>query len=314
MFAIGIDLGGTIIKIGLLNGHELIELRRVDAPCDKDVCHAMNVVRDEINSLLSSNGVDSSQLRGVSVAFAGQVDVKNRRVMAVNGKYLGADRFDFIKWAKDNWNTSFFIDNDARMTAIGEWRCGAGRGETDVVVMTLGTGVGSAVIYEGKVMRGKRSQFGSLGGHFTVNHSGRTCTCGNIGCVESEAGSVVLPDIVRGHRDFNDSRLATVPVIDFKSVFTLADAGDRVAVDVRDYCLKVWASAVTTFIHAYDPDAVILCGGIMNSSDVIVPYLRKYIESYAWTPFHKVKIKGSELGDMAGIMGAVCCLSDSELQ
>ena len=90
---------------------------------------------------------------------------------------------------KQNWNVDFFIDNDARLAAVGEWKYGAGKDTDNLVVMTIGTGIGTSVIMNGKLLRGKHFQAGCLGGHFSVKYNGSMCTCGNSGCVEAYAST-----------------------------------------------------------------------------------------------------------------------------
>lgn len=313
MFAIGIDLGGTIIKVGLAEGYTIKKIIRIPTPVAGEINAVIAILEEAIDSLLEYGNVPSGQFKGISIAFAGQVDVKTRKVLAVNGKYEGADKFDFRRWVKGRWNADLFIDNDARMSAIGEWKYGAGCGYDNIVTMTIGTGIGSAVISEGKILRGRHSQFGSLGGHFIVNYNGNECSCGNVGCAEAEAGSRKLPEIVRTHPDFAGSQLAKTEHIDFKSVFSLYDK-DKVAHDSCIHCIRVWSTAIVTYIHAYDPDIVILCGGVMKSAGIIIPNIQEFVNSHAWTPCHKVKIQRSALGDDSGIIGAIACLYDKSLQ
>src|SRR5207302_9507891 len=131
------------------------------------------------------------------------------------------------------------IENDARMALLGEVYAGAARGFTDVVMMTLGTGIGGVAMIEGKLLRGKHAQAGCLGGHLPVLFTGRRCTCGAIGCAEAEAAGWALPGIVKDWPGASNSTLSKYANVGFKELFEQAGCGDAIATAIRDRCLAV---------------------------------------------------------------------------
>lgn len=319
MLRIGIDLGGTIVKIGLVDGERLAGHITIPVDSSGGLRGVLPKIEKAVDELLASASAGAKDgpacpVAGVAIAFAGQVDVPGKRVVATNKKYDDAYELDLEAWARGRWGCPLFIDNDARMAAVGEWRYGAGRGANNLVMMTIGTGIGTAVINDGRVFRGGHSQFGCLGGHLTVRVGGRKCTCGNLGCVEAESGSWALPIIARESEGFEQSPLAHEKKIDYETLFRIAGSGDEFSKKIRDNCMDVWGSAIVTYIHAYDPDMVVLGGGVLRSAEVIVPYLQHHVDRYAWTPHHRVPIKCAELGDTSAILGAVCCLANPQLQ
>ncbi len=195
------------------------------------------------------------------------------------------------------------------MALLGERHAGAARGCDNVVMITLGTGIGGAAMIEGKLLRGKHAQAGCLGGHLPARVGGRPCTCGAIGCLEAEASGWSLPLLALEWPGFSASKLAGQKNIAFKMLFELADAGDRVAVEILDYCLKVWASGAVGLIHAYDPERIVIGGGVMHSGAVILPYIQTYVNQNAWTPWGKVEIVAAQLGNDAGLFGAIPLLT-----
>jgi len=195
------------------------------------------------------------------------------------------------------------------MALLGERYAGAARGYDDVVMITLGTGVGGAAMIEGKLLRGKHAQAGCLGGHLPAKVGGRACTCGAVGCTEAEASGWALPMIAKDWSGFHESALAQGATIDFRSVFELAKAGDKVSLEIRNYCLEVWATAAVGLIHAYDPELIVIGGGVMRSADVILPHIQQFTDRHAWTPWGKVKIAAAKLGNHAGLFGAAPLLS-----
>jgi glucokinase len=190
------------------------------------------------------------------------------------------------------------------MALLGEWQYGAGRAYNNLVMVTLGTGIGSAVLINGLLLKGKHFQAGNLGGHFVVNHRGTRCTCGNIGCVEAEASTWRLPSLLKEHSLFSKSSMKDEKALDFKTLFRHADNNDLVAKEVLDHCLSVWAAGIITMIHAFDPELIILSGGIMKSATVILPVLQEKVNQHAWTPWGKVKLVEARYPDSAALYGA----------
>jgi glucokinase len=188
---------------------------------------------------------------------------------------------------------------------LGEAYAGAGRGFKDIVMITLGTGIGGVAMIEGKLLRGKHAQAGCIGGHLPVTLDGRKCTCGAVGCAEAEASGWALPLLVREWKDIEDSPLHQCENIGFRELFAEAALGDRVACEIRDHCLRVWATVTVGLVHAYDPEIVILGGGVMKSADAILPYIKSHVQKHAWTPWGKVEVRAAELGDNAALLGGI---------
>jgi glucokinase len=163
---------------------------------------------------------------------------------------------------------------------------------------------------EGKLLRGKHFQAGCLGGHLPSLFNGRHCTCGAIGCAEAEASGWSLPLVVKEWPDVRESALSKYPDIGFKDLFEEAAHGDKVALAIRDRCLNVWAVDAVGLIHAYDPEIVVIGGGVMKSADIIIPYVESYVQKYSWTPWGKVKVRAAELGNNAALLGAIPLLSE----
>lgn len=136
-----------------------------------------------------------------------------------------------------------------------------------------------------------------------LDYKGRRCSCGNKGCVEALSSSFFLPTIVREHALLSESFKRDADVYDFKRIFRLAQEGNEDALLIRNECMDIWASAIITYIHAYDPEVVILGGGILKSQEVIIPYISKRVDELAWCPSGKVPIVPAILGDDAALFG-----------
>lgn len=303
-YTIAIDLGGTIIKIGLLNEGQLIDRKEIIAQSASGLKPQLANIESVINQLLDTNQLKIVDVLGIGLSFAGLVDSASNRILSTNQKYDDGPDTDLVGWAREKWNCPLFAMNDARMALLGEWQHGAGQGCTELVAVTLGTGIGSAVLLGGELMIGKHFQAGNLGGHFVVNHAGSLCTCGNIGCVEAEASTWRLPSLLMEHSMFADSSMKSEKHLDFKALLHHAGNSDRVASEVLDHCLSVWSAGIITMIHAFDPEMIIISGGIMKSSAVILPALQEKVNQLAWTPWGKVRLVEAKFPDSAALFGA----------
>ena len=302
MITLAADFGGRRIKLGLVRDGHVISLRVIPAEADQPLSERLKAVAAEFKSLCLAHHCSPSDLSGISLAYPSIIDVTHARILDHFGKFGDASKLDLKSWARKEFGLPLAIDNDARMALAGEWRYGAGAGCDNLVMMTLGTGLGASAVIEGHLLRGIHGQAGILGGHLTVRYDGGPCVCGNIGCSESEASTWKLEKLAKSHRAFKRSALAKEPLIDYAAVFRLAAEKDQCALALRDHALQVWSATAVSLIHAYDPEKLILGGGIMGSHEVIVPAVQDWIARHAHTPWGKVHVLRSELGDHAALV------------
>jgi len=307
--AIGIDLGGSHATIAVVKGDQVLASHRVALDSEQALRPALDLFAAAIRKLLEELQMKASECEGVALGFCGLADARIGRVVSTNKKYEDAPSIDFNGWCKQEFGLRFGIENDARMALLGERHVGSARGCDNLVMITLGTGIGGAAMIEGKLLRGKHAQAGCLGGHLPAKVGGRPCTCGAIGCLEAEASGWALPLMACEWSGFSASKLATQQNINFQILFELADAGDQVAGEIREYCLKVWAAGAVGLIHAYDPEKIVIGGGVMRSAAIILPYIQAYVNQHAWTPWGKVGIVAAQLGNDAGLFGAIPLLT-----
>jgi glucokinase len=293
-----IDAGGTQYKLGFMSGGQLVKTTSLPSHSGIGIKQQLPKIEALINEWM-----DESKLQGIGIAFAGIVDYDHSKVISVNGKFPDAEKFDFSKWAASKYGCRLAMENDARAALIGEWQGGAGRGYKNVVMLTLGTGIGSSAVINGNVLRGKHFQAGCLIGHFTIDYNGNLCNCGNKGCVETVGSSWILPKLVKDHALYNKSSISGCKLIDFEAIFDEAGKGDELALHIRENCMRSWGAAAVNAIHAYDPEIVVLGGGVMKSASTIIPFIQNYINEFAWTPWGKVQIKEATLGNEAALWG-----------
>ena len=301
-YYIGIDLGGTVIKIGLVCEGKVVASARIDADSQSGLAARLPVIGERIDALISSEKVSAGGLAGIAMAFPGIVDFRNRRAASTNSKYDDAPSIDVEGWVKDRYGVPFVMDNDARMALLGEWTYGAGRGSSNMVMMTIGTGIGTGAVVDGRPLYGRSWCAGALGGHMIVDYRGRRCTCGNVGCTEAHSASFFLPQIIRENASLSEDFRKDESNFTYKVLFGKYRQADNDAQVVLRECMDVWAGAIVNYIHAYDPEIVVIGGGIMNSADVILPYLQEKVDALAWCPAGKVRLMASQLGDDAALL------------
>ena len=308
--AIGCDLGGTHLSVAVVQDRTLLAVRDVPVESKLGLKVLLPLIDRTIRELLVSSALQPSDCLGLALALPSLVDVKQARVVSANDKYPDAPSLDLHGWCDATFGLPLVIENDARAALRGEHFCGAGEGYADVLLLTLGTGIGSALIVNGAPYRTRHVQGGNLGGHIPVSLHGRKCTCGAIGCMEAEASSWSLPFIVAEWPGIENSSLYGFASIGFKELFRHANAGDAVACQIVDHCIHVWSVGAVGLIHAYGPELIIFGGGVMASADQILAPIQSYVTRHAWTPSGAVTIVPAMLGNHAALHGAVPILCD----
>jgi glucokinase len=312
VLGIAIEIGGGHATCALVDDRKL-RRKATAALREARLKPTLDVLEEMAHRLLDEEAVAASACAGVSVAFCGIVDDAGGRVLAtLDEKFEDAVDFDLPAWTERTFGLPLRIENDARLALLGEWWCGAAKGFDDVVMVTLGTGIGGAAMIGGRLLASRHRQAGAIGGHLPVTLNGRRCLCGGQGCAEAEASTWALPEICAEQPGFPTSSLAAEQEIDFLALFEHYDAGDGVAAAVLDHCCRVWGTLAVTLVHAYDPELLVFGGAVMRRGDDILPRIHAMVEGRAWTPGRTVQIGGAALADDAPLYGAIPFLGLSE--
>jgi glucokinase len=293
-------MGGTKIKLGLIHDGNVIAQASLAASSHINLITRLDEVGDKVDELLTQQHAEPI---GIGIGFPGIIDNINYKVLSEYVKYPDAQDVDFSRWALERWNIPVALENDAKAALVGEWQFGSGRGSRDLVLITLGTGVGSAVLMGGKILSGRNFIAGNLGGHMTINMHGSTCNCGNIGCLETEGSTWALVDEVKNDTRFFSSSLSKEQDIDFKNLFKHAAEGDELAKQIHDKCLKTWSLGIINLIHAFDPEKIVIGGGIMGSQDIILPQIRRMIITHSWVKNNPPELVAATHPQTAGLLG-----------
>lgn len=299
MAYLAVDLGGSHVTCGVVSDGVLVASDALSLPDSRSLVTVLPALSATLLRLREAAGYP---IDGVGLGFCGLVHEGENRIVSTNGKFVDAPGLDLNDWANRTLHVPLRIANDARLALRGEMSAGAGRGTRDLVMFTLGTGIGGVVASDGKLPSGAHGLAACLGGHVPVTLQGRRCTCGGHGCAESEASGWVLPTLCQEQPDFASSRLSGAE-LNFFNLFALAEEGDTVAIRVRDHCLHVWGTMTVTAILAYDPAVVIFGGGVMKAASVILPSVQTYVRHNIWAPFSEPRIVAATLGNKAALYG-----------
>lgn len=296
MSILAIDMGGTNIKIGLVDRGEIKLRESLPAYSERGAQQALSRTADVLRKMRDAS------CSGVGFAFPTLVDVRINRVTGqMIGKHEGLTTIDFAQWAKTELGLPIRVENDAHAAILGEWKYGAGRGCNDLVMMTLGTGIGTSVIIDGRPLRGKHAQAGNLGSHMILDPHGFNCVCGAQGCGEAQQTRFAINELARKDPLYPASALSSLEEIDYAALFRLA-VSDKLATQLLNRSLDIWGTMAVSLVHQFDPERIILGGGIMRSADVIMPQVERWL-ARACTPWGKVAGRASELGDDAALFG-----------
>ena len=292
------DIGGTRSKAGLVRGGAVSAL--TTEPTSGD---GVDAILDTIVRL-GRGLMESPDVAGIGLCVKGIVDPARGALLDVNEALAGWIGQPIARTIADGLGSLTDMENDARMYALGEFAYGAGRGSAGMVCLTLGTGVGSGVALGGRILCGPHGTGGIMCGQMTIQRDGRLCTCGNVGCLETLVGTAgVIRSAEEALARDPSSALRDGP-LDPRRIFAVAAAGDPAAGEVVRRFARDLGAGVVNVIHVYDPDVVVLGGGMAHAAVQFLPAVRAYASAHAWTyPRGRVRIVPALLGDAAALVG-----------
>jgi len=294
-YAIGIDLGGTNLRCALVSREGTI-IRKIKEPTSKDL---LNQVLRLIENLFSD------EVLGIGLGVAGLIDRKRSRVL-ISPNLPGVEHVDFITGIHQRFNVPVRIENDANAAAFGELMAGAGKGLSNFVLFTLGTGIGGGIICDGKLL-GVSAEIG----HMSIDADGEKCPCGNNGCLESYASARAIlskavsflekggESLLKGYCGGNFYKLTS------EDISRAALDGDMPAREILKTAGRYLGVGMANIINIMSPEAVVLTGGLAEAWDIYVKEAIKETSRRAFKDlFDRVKIIPSTLTGDAGLIGS----------
>ena len=306
---ISVDMGGTNIRIGVVNQYGEVKNKRLiftHAELGKE-----SVVERLIELIQSTykNGVQESEIVGLSLAVPGPYDI-NSGIFYNPPNLPGWDQFHFRDILEKHLHMPISIINDGNAAALGEYRYGAGKNFSNLVYLTLGTGVGSGTIINGELLLGARG-FAPEFGHMTIDKNGPVCNCGNVGCLEAFASGTAISKITRekiengNHSILNEMCAGQINLIDAKMVGRAAENGDSLALLIMQEAGSNLGIGLVNIIHSFDPEIIVLGGGLSESLDIMMPSIKSEISQRVMNnQKDKVKLVVSQIEGNVALLGA----------
>jgi len=307
---LGFDIGGSFVKYGIIDEHgEVLYSSRRPTVLDRGASSLLEVLKLAASEMIQHCAAHGISARAIGVGSPGTIDARSGEVTGQSPNLPGWVGVELITPFAE-YNMPVAVDNDANCSAYAEFKYGAARGYKDVVAITLGTGIGSGIILDGKLFHGSHYAGAELG-HLSIRSDGPTCGCGNRGCLELYASAAAIlrraADAARSHPD---SALAG---IDFSAeddtplagVFDAAHKEDLQAMTVLDSVADDLAVGLAGILNAFDPEVLVIGGG---AADAAPDYIKIVAEKTSRLTFvsstRKLRIRAAQLGNKAGFIGA----------
>jgi len=307
MYRIGIDLGGTNIAVGVVNEqHEIVSQASVPTLARRSPEDVIADMGDAVQAALDQAGLTAGDCSSIGVGSPGTCD--SDRGVVVRAYNLGWHEVPVCLMLTERFGIPARLSNDANCAALAEYVAGAGAGCRNMVLITLGTGVGGGIIIDGKIYAGMRSAGAELG-HTLLVLDGEPCTCGRRGCWEAYASATALiRQTAQAALTHPDSLLAAISAqnIDGRTAFDAAAQGDAAAQAVVERYCEYVAAGLTDLVNALAPEMILLGGGISRQGEQLLRPVREYVATHCFGQRQGAipVIAAAKLGNEAGIIGA----------
>lgn len=310
LYALAADMGGTRTRVALVERDGNIQSRHAaDTLADRGRDDVMNRFVEALETVAST--VDKDSIIGLGISMASPTDPATGEMY--NPPNLPGDewhRYSPIALLEERLGIPAFINNDATLGALGEHEYGAGKGYSHMIYMTLSTGIGGGIIIDGNLYTGNRG-FAAEIGHMTIDRNGPLDNCGNVGCLESLASGTAIARMARERLAAGEtSALSAISEgdmskIDARMVAETAKSGDSLAKAIMDEVSTNLGIGIVSLMHIFDPDAIVVGGGMTQNLDMLLPGIEAEIKTHAMAHLKdRMPIVKSQLGDDVSLLGA----------
>lgn len=305
---LGIDIGGTAIKIAVVwSDGEVVRSCQIPTLVEAGPRAAVGRAIDCVHGLLRDEGVEAAALRAVGIDSAGIID--HERKLVIDAPNLRSwERHPLATEIGAALGLPVHLENDVNAMAWGEYRCGAGRGVRHLLCLTLGTGVGGALVLDGRLYRGVDGAAGEFG-HMSLDRHGPPCACGSTGCLERFVGTAGILERALDWlgRDGRPSRLRAVPPAELTplAIGQAASQGDAVATEVLEETGRWLGTGLANLANALNPERIVIGGGVAQAGEAILGPARRTLRERAMSiPGSRVEVVPAVLGNDAAVVGA----------
>ena len=304
-YGFGVDIGGTTVKLGLFNiDGTLLDKWEIPTNTDNGGAAILDDVAKAVEGKMEEKAIDKEEVLGIGVGVPGPVDGTGVVRKCVN---LGWGVFNVEDALSEKTGLVVKAGNDANVAALGEAWQGGGKGYDNVVMATLGTGVGGGIILGGKILAGTNGAAGEIG-HIHVNDDEEDCCgCGNKGCLEQYASATGIVRMAKKKlaSESRETVLTAKNPLTAKDIFDAAKEGDAVAMELVDKLCDVLGTTIARITAVVDPEVVVIGGGVSKAGEILINGIKKYYQINAFHACRDCKIALATLGNDAGIYGCV---------
>lgn len=309
-YGFGVDIGGTTCKIGLFETDgTLLDKWEIKTNTENGGASILDDVAAAVDGKLVQEGISREEVQGIGVGVPGPVSADGTVLKCVN---LGWGVFNVAEVLNEKTGLSVKAGNDANVAALGETWQGGGKGYSNVVMVTLGTGVGGGIVVDGKIVAGANGAGGEIG-HILMNENETdTCGCGKKGCLEQYASATGIVRMAKYMlaEDTRDSVLRKTEEITAKDIFDAAKAGDETAKALVEELGKMLGKALANIACVVNPEVFVIGGGVSRAGNVLIDVIEKYYIQYTFHACRDAKFTLASLGNDAGMYGCVQMLLD----
>jgi glucokinase len=304
-YVVGVDVGGTNIKLGVVgpSGKVIAKNSFATKPYALSRIKLISALSREIEASIRTAGLNKKQIAGVGIGLPGLVDYE-KGIVRFLPNIPGWRGVHLKSILQKRVNLPVFVDNDVKIITLAESKFGAGRGVRNLVCLTLGTGVGAALILNGQLYRGQDNAAGELG-HMPLNEHGPKCNCGGFGCFETYVGNHALFALA--------SRVMGTPGMTTQKMFALAQKGNKKALFFWKTAAEHIGNGLVGIVNLLNPRLIIIGGGISNNEKFLFKTITETIHRRAMSlQGSAFKIKRAEFKDDAGIIGAYVLVTNAQ--
>lgn len=305
-YAFGVDIGGTAVKLGLFTTDgKLLETWQIITRTELKGVHILDDIASTIKEKMDEKGLYAPDIEGIGMGVPGPIGPDGTVFKCVN---LGWDIFNVEHKMSKLTSLKVKVGNDANVAALGEMWQGGGKGYQDIVMVTLGTGVGGGVIIGGRIVAGVNGAAGEIGHIPMYDDDSECCGCGKRGCLEQYASANGIARITKRYLETHSevtSRLAGIEDFSAKDIFNAAKSGDDIACKMVDETGKYLGKALASVACVVNPEVFVIGGGMAKAGDILIEVIQKYYSGYAFHASRDVKFELARLGNLAGIYGGV---------
>ncbi len=303
---LGIDIGGTAVKMGIVDENgEILLSHEAPVAFDHYDTPILETVLRESGIFLKENKVKPEDLRGIGISATGQIDTQKGIVAGSGGNIRNWDGTNLKDAFTQKYRLPVTVVNDANCVALGEKWIGSARDARDVIVLTIGTGLGGGIIVNDQILLG-RAGFGGELGHFSIHMQGKPCTCNNRGCFEQYASMTALVRSVSEYYEASDPARLTERPVDGRSIFEAVAGGDAAITRIVDTWIQDISAGIVSLVHIFNPELIVIGGGVSTQEELFIAKLRRKVLGQVMPNFRQgLSLCAAALGNSAGMIGAV---------